>query len=103
MATMTTAPEVLPSRPQALVLDESKLRHTLVTHLARAVEQARAAVTDPDLVTGVHELRKAARRVRAIVELARELVARRDRRRMRDALRDARRVLGAARDHAVAA
>jgi len=86
-----------------LVDASSQLRNRLIQQLQRAADGAAASAAHPDLATGVHEVRKAARRVRAIAELVREAVSRRDRRGVRDAIADARHVLGPARDHAVVA
>jgi hypothetical protein len=86
-----------------LVLDDSLLRSKIVDHLEHAAEAARTAASHPDLAIGVMEARKAARRVRAVVDLVREAISRRERRSVREAIRHARRVLGPARDHAVAA
>jgi hypothetical protein len=101
MATSVESPP--PSRARTLVLDESRLHAQVIEHLTRAADAARKGAANPDLTTGVHEVRKAARRVRAIAELAREGLARGDLRSACDALRHARHVLGPARDHAVAA
>jgi CHAD domain-containing protein len=103
MATTTTQTESTPSRTRILVPDETQLRARIVDHLTRAGEAARSAASHPDLATGVHEARKAARRVRAIADLVGDLLSQRERRRMRDAIRHARHALGPARDHVVAA
>jgi CHAD domain-containing protein len=102
--TITPQAESNPSRSRVLVVDESQLRARIVDHLTRAAEAARSAAANPDLARGVHEARKAARRVRAIAELVGDdVLSQRERRRMRDAVRHARHALGPARDHVVAA
>ncbi|MDQ3336443.1 MAG: CHAD domain-containing protein [Myxococcota bacterium] len=103
MATTTTQTESDPSRSRVLVLDESQLRARIVDHLIRARDAARTAAAHPDLATGVHDARKAARRVRAIADLVGDVLSQRERRRMHDAIRQARHALGPARDHVVAA
>lgn len=99
----TTHSESNPSRSRVLVIDESQLRARIVDHLTRAGDAARSAAAHPDLARGVHEARKAARRVRAIADLVGDVLSQRERRRMRDAIRHARHALGPARDHVVAA
>lgn len=101
MATTSTATDSAPLARQ-LILDETKLRSQLLVHLARASEAAETSASDPDLARGVHEVRKAARRVRAIAELVSEGLARRELRGVTNAIRAARHALGPARDHVVA-
>ena len=103
MSTTTTPHDLKPSRPRVVVLDDALLRPTIIEQLSDAADAARSAASNPDLAKGVHEARKATRRVRAIADLVRESLSRRDRRSVRDALRHARHALGPARDHAVAA
>jgi CHAD domain-containing protein len=99
---MATTTESTPLARQ-LVLDETKLRSQLLVHLSRASDAAKGGAANHDLARGVHEVRKAARRVRAIAELVSEALSRRELRGVTDAIRGARHVLGPARDHAVAA
>jgi CHAD domain-containing protein len=102
MATTTTPSESAPLARQ-LVLDETKLRSQLLVHLSRASDAAKGGAANADLARGVHEVRKAARRVRAIAELLSEALSRRELRSVTNAIRGARHTLGPARDHAVAA
>jgi CHAD domain-containing protein len=82
---------------------EPRLSARITDQLTQIAQAAREAAANPDLTSGVHEMRKAARRVRAIAELVGEALSRREQRTVRDAIRHARHVLGPARDHAVAA
>lgn len=101
MATTTSAIESGPL-PRQLLLDETKLRSQLLVHLARASDAARDGAANADLARGVHEVRKAARRVRAIAELVSEALSRRELRSVTSAIRGARHALGPVRDHVVA-
>lgn len=81
-----------------------EVRARVLTELKDAVAAARAAdaraSTDP--AGAVHEVRKALRRMRALVDAVAPALARDDRRRLRSALVEARRTLGPARDRTVA-
>ncbi|MCW5804070.1 MAG: CHAD domain-containing protein [Deltaproteobacteria bacterium] len=80
------------------------IRSMIDAHLASVADAVREAVAgaDTNLATAVHEVRKALRRARAIVDLVGGELPRKERRAIRSALREVRRELGTARDHTVA-
>ncbi len=84
--------------------DGTQIRAHVLAAVREAVEPARAAraraATDPS--TAVHEVRKAIRRTRALVDLIGDALPRSERRDIIRALRDARRTLGQSRDLTVA-
>ena len=84
--------------------DGAAVRAHVLAAVHDALEPARVArtriATDPG--GSVHEVRKAIRRTRAIVDLVASALPRRERRDIRDALREARRTLGPSRDLTVA-
>ncbi len=84
--------------------DGATLRTVVLTAVNEALEPARAArvraATAPSVA--VHEVRKAIRRARAIVDLVGSSLPRRERKDIRKALVEARRSLGPARDLTVA-
>ncbi len=84
--------------------DPVALRAVVLAAVKNALEPARAARAHADArpAAAVHEVRKAIRRVRAIVELLGNTLPRRERKDLRKALVQARRSLGPARDLAVA-
>jgi CHAD domain-containing protein len=84
-------------RLQADEAVESGLRRCAREQLGRAVDELTAGVKD-DSVTAVHGARKALKKERSLLRLARGTIERADRRRENGALRHAGRLLSAARD-----
>jgi CHAD domain-containing protein len=82
----------------------SQIRTQLDVHLTTIADVVRDAVAraDTNLATATHEVRKALRRARAVVDLIGDELPGRERRGVRKAIRQARRALGSARDNAVA-
>lgn len=81
---------------------DADVRASLVAAFRDAIAAAKDATGRDDLDEGVHELRKALRRARAIVRLVADTLSRDDRRDLSRALVEARRTLSASRDLAVA-
>jgi CHAD domain-containing protein len=77
------------------------VRLSITDQLARSADVARHA-SSLDLPIAIHDVRKALRRVRAVVDLCNGALPDRKRRRVLAALRKARHSLGIARDHSVA-
>jgi CHAD domain-containing protein len=77
------------------------VRLSITDQLTRSADVARHA-SSLDLPVAIHDVRKALRRVRAVVDLCNGALPARKRRRVLAALRGARHSLGVARDHTVA-
>jgi CHAD domain-containing protein len=84
--------------------DPSELRAALIDEFRDAAEHARnaAAAADKNIVTAVHDCRKALRRARAVLSMIADALPKSERRAVKAALQQARRALSVARDYAVA-
>lgn len=78
------------------------VRLSIIDQLVRSADVARHASSGTDLPTAIHDVRKALRRVRAVVDLCNGALPPRRRRKVLSALRKARHSLGIVRDHSVA-
>lgn len=95
------APQPAPAPPPSFA-DGAAIRALVLAAIRDAVEPVRAARARAGSADAVHEVRKALRRTRALLDLIGDVLPRRERKDIRAALVDARRSLGPARDLAVA-